>query len=291
MKTTLEKITPKIAQEYLQKVDPAHQRKLIASRAQAFAREMTAGHWFTNHQGIAFDEHGRLIDGQHRLQAIILSGVTLVMLVTRGIAAEMVNGVRLFAIDTIDVGYKRQTGEQLALRHGVENANRVAAATRTILYWATNLTKNTTPIALEILGLYPSIKKLASLSNTRSSRILNGVLVGCFSVAIKSFPYLMSEFVEPFISGAELSKGSPALMLRNIILNNSFGGGGNGRNNFHMAWSFNALRAAALREEVKQLKSSDVGWMFFSEHQKGNVKKIRLAAGLPETVEQEESHD
>ena len=288
MKTVIEKITPRLAQEYLQKVDPAHQRKLIVSRAQAFAREMTAGHWFKNHQGIAFDQHGRLIDGQHRLKAIELSGVTIEMLVTRGIASEMVNGVRLFAIDTIDVGYKRNTGEQLTLRHGVANGNRVAAATRTILYWATNVTKNTTPVALEILGLYPSIKKLASYSNIRSSRILNGVLVGCFSVAIKSFPYLLSEFVEPFISGAELSKGSPALMLRNIVLNNSSGSGGVGRSNFLIAWSFNALRAAALREEVKQLKSSDVGWMFFREHQKGNVRKIRAAAGLTETTQQED---
>lgn len=291
MKTTLEKITPKIAQEYLQKVDPAHQRKLIVSRAQAFAREMTAGHWFQNHQGIAFDEHGRLIDGQHRLQAIILSGVTLVMLVTRGIAAEMVNGVRLFAIDTIDVGYKRQTGEQLALRNGIKDASRVAAATRAVLYWATNLTKNTTPIALEILELYPSIKKLATLSANKNYRILNGPLVGCFSVAVKSFPYLLSEFVEPFLSGANLSKGSPALMLRNIVLNNSSGSGGVGRSNYLIAWSFNALRAAALKEEVKQIKSSAVGWMFFRQQQKANVRKIRLAAGLPERAEEDQKND
>lgn len=289
MKTTLEKITPKIAQEYLQKVDPAHQRKLIVSRAQAFAREMTAGHWFTNHQGIAFDEHGRLIDGQHRLQAIILSGVTLVMLVTRGIAAEMVNGVRLFAIDTIDVGYKRQTGEQLTLRHGIENGNRVASAARTILHWATGLQKNTTPIALEILKIYPSIKQLAS--GSKSNRILTGQLIGCFAIATKSFPELHERFVEPFITGVNLQKNSPVLLLRNILLNNKGSAGGSKSLFTYMSWTLNALRWAALNEEVKQLKGGNVGWMFFAEHQKGNVKKIRLAAGLPETAEQDQKDD
>jgi hypothetical protein len=286
MKTTIEKITPRLAQEYLQKVDPAHQRKLIVSRAQAFAREMTAGHWFLNHQGIAFDEHGRLIDGQHRLKAIELSGLTIQMLVTRGITSEMVNGVKLYAIDTIDVGYKRQTGEQLTLRHGIENGNRVASATRTILHWATGLSKNTTPVALEILGMYPSIKKLASCS--KSCRILNGQLIGCFAIATKSFPELSEQFVDPFISGANLQKNSPVLLLRNILLNNKISDGGKARLSAHMSWTLNALRWAALKEEVKQLKAGNAGWLFFADHQKGNVRKIRAAAGLTETTEQEE---
>ena len=288
MKTTIESITPKIAQEYLQKVDIAHQRKLTISRAQSFAREMTAGHWFLNHQGIAFDEQGRLIDGQHRLKAIELCGITLQMLVTRGIATEMVNGVRLFAIDTIDVGYKRQTGEQLTLRHGIENGNRVAAATRSILNWATSLHKNTTPVALEILGIYPSIKKLSSGNKTK---ILTGPIIGCFAVAIKSFPNLATEFVEPFISGAGLEQGSPALLLRNMLLNNASPCGGSNILHRHTSWAFNALKAAALKENIKRITTSNGGWLFFMEQQKGNVRKIRATAGLTETetTKQEEA--
>lgn len=286
MKTSIEKITPKIAEEYLKSVDPTHQRKMLVGRVDAFAREMTAGHWYQNHQGIAFDNHGRLIDGQHRLQAIVQSGVNLTMLVTRGIESEMVNGIKLYAIDTIDVGYRRETGEQLALRHGIDCANRVAAACRAILYWATGLPKNTTAISLEILALYPNIKKLASFS--KKIRGFNGSLAGCFAIAQKSFPELGEQFIEPFLSGAGLEKNSPALLLRNIIINNPSGGGGRNTIVRHMAWSFNALKAAALKEDIKQIKSSDVGWVFFREQQKANVKKIRIAAGLTETTTQEE---
>lgn len=277
MKTTLEKINPKIAEEWLKNVDPQHQRKLSSSRADAFAREMRAGHWFLNHQGIAFDEHGRLIDGQHRLEAIRRSGVTLLMLVTRGVASEMVNGIKLYAIDTIDVGYGRKTGEQLALRHGVENANRVASACRAVLQWATGVVKNTTPIALEILNLYPNIKKLATI--TKNIRYIPSPVVGCLAVAVKAFPNLNDEFVEPFITGAGLEKNSPVLLLRNVMINNKDMGGGC-KTIRSMAWAFNCLKAAALKEEMKQVKSSDVGWIFFQQQQKPSVRKIRLIAGL-----------
>ena len=285
MKTIVEKITPKIAEEYLKKVKAGNQRKLIMSRAESYAREMRAGHWFLNHQGIAFDENGCLIDGQHRLQAIILSDLPICMLVTRGIAAEMVNGVRLFAIDTIDNGYKRQTGEQLALRHGVENANRVAAATRAILFWATSIKKNTTPVALEILNLYPSIKKLSAGNKTK---ILTGPIIGCLAVAIKSFPNLAEEFIEPFITGAGLEQNSPALLLRNTLLNNASPDGGSNLLVRHISWAFNALKAASLKQNIKRLGSNNAGWLFFIEQQKGSVRKIRVAAGLTETTTQEE---
>ncbi|NBR72225.1 MAG: hypothetical protein EBT75_09065 [Proteobacteria bacterium] len=283
MKTIVEKITPKIAEEYLKKVKAGNQRKLIMSRAESYAREMRAGHWFLNHQGIAFDENDCLIDGQHRLMAIILSGIAICLLVTRGIAAEMVNGVRLYAIDTIDNGYKRQTGEQLALRHGVENANRVAAATRAVLLWATGIPKNTTSVALEILSIYPSIKKLSS---GNKSKTLPGSVVGCFAVALRAFPELFDSFVDPYITGANLKKGSPALLLRNLILNTPIGGGSATYRCINQC--FYALKAAALHEDIKTVRNNESGSRFFAQNQKGIVRKIREAAGLTETTTQEE---
>jgi hypothetical protein len=43
---------------------------------------MTSGHWRQTHQGIAFDEKGKLIDGQHRLAAIMMANKTISMPVT-----------------------------------------------------------------------------------------------------------------------------------------------------------------------------------------------------------------
>ena len=80
--TTTILITPQVAAEWLQ--GRTHQRALRDSVVDRYARVMKAGGWRLTHQGIAFDESGMLIDGQHRLWAIVLSGVSVWMMVHRG---------------------------------------------------------------------------------------------------------------------------------------------------------------------------------------------------------------
>lgn len=54
-----------------------HNRPLRQSLVDRYVRDMQAGRWRLTHQGIAFNVDGVLIDGQHRLWAIVLSGVTV----------------------------------------------------------------------------------------------------------------------------------------------------------------------------------------------------------------------
>lgn len=60
---------------------------------------MSRNAWPITHQGIAFDEFGQLIDGQHRLHAIVKSKKTIPCLVSTGIQFE--------AVSVIDRGLKR----------------------------------------------------------------------------------------------------------------------------------------------------------------------------------------
>lgn len=73
-------ITPKQAQEWLNK--KGYNRNLSKSHVTYLANEIINGNWKLTHQGIAFDEQGRLIDGQHRLQAIINANIPIKMMVT-----------------------------------------------------------------------------------------------------------------------------------------------------------------------------------------------------------------
>lgn len=87
LKTTIEKITPHVALNYLARnVD--HNRKLKPSVVKTLIGILQRGEWLLTHQGIAFDREGNLIDGQHRLQAIADSGITATMTVTRNVAPE-----------------------------------------------------------------------------------------------------------------------------------------------------------------------------------------------------------
>lgn len=86
MTTAIEKITPAIASKMLESnTKNRNMSKLAVTR---LAKNMSDGNWKTTHQGIAIDDEGVLIDGQHRLAAIVLSNTTQEMLVTRGMPSN-----------------------------------------------------------------------------------------------------------------------------------------------------------------------------------------------------------
>jgi hypothetical protein len=62
-------ITPARAAELL--AANSTNRPLSRAVVHGFAEAMRRGEWMVTHQGIAFDVHGVLVDGQHRLAAII----------------------------------------------------------------------------------------------------------------------------------------------------------------------------------------------------------------------------
>lgn len=78
-------VTPDLAARWLEKNHP-NNRPVAWRRVEAFASDMRAGAWMLTHQGICFDGDGRLIDGQHRLHAVIGAKMTVRMLVVRNAA-------------------------------------------------------------------------------------------------------------------------------------------------------------------------------------------------------------
>ena len=81
MHTSTETITPTTAAAYLER--NTGNRTLNPKHVEALADSMIAGHWQCTHEGIAFDLAGALIDGQHRLTAVVKSGCTITSLVFR----------------------------------------------------------------------------------------------------------------------------------------------------------------------------------------------------------------
>jgi len=99
-------ITPDMASRWLQDGNTAN-RHLVASYAERLARDMKEGRWVLTHEGIAFDPHGRLLDGQHRLKAIVLAGVAIDMFVWFNITPA--------ALLAINTGRKRTLVDSLTL--------------------------------------------------------------------------------------------------------------------------------------------------------------------------------
>ena len=92
----------------------------------AYARDMLNGVWVPTHQGIAFNDRDELIDGQHRLTAIIQSGVTVRMMVTFGLPSR-IDGSEMTTMDAVDRGRTRSVADQLKIQHGMENGALIAS--------------------------------------------------------------------------------------------------------------------------------------------------------------------
>lgn len=121
-------ITPAMAEKWLE--GNTHNRKLRQDRVDEFIADLKAGRWLVTHQGIAFDENGVLIDGQHRLYAIWYSGISAKALVTRGLPLDT-----QYVIDT---GLPRAVHDTLTLMGShLPGVNATTMLHAAILRWVT----------------------------------------------------------------------------------------------------------------------------------------------------------
>ena len=99
-----EKITPQQASEILATANDKNRTIKPATVAQ-YTRAMQAGDWKISDSIIGFDESGLLVNGQHRLAAIVKSGTTQHFFVARGLPAS--------AVATFDQGRNRTASDTL----------------------------------------------------------------------------------------------------------------------------------------------------------------------------------
>lgn len=118
------RVTPSLAEAWLAK--NTHNRNLREGHVKGLAHDMSTGAWTFNGEAIKFAPDGTLLDGQHRLAAIAMSGATIEMLVINNVAPEYQH--------TMDTGSKRTPGDMLRLR-GEKNYNILAAGIRACIIW------------------------------------------------------------------------------------------------------------------------------------------------------------
>lgn len=114
----VEDVTPLLAESWLGKNQS--NRNVRDRVVDAYARDMKSGDWRLTGEAIKFGSGGRLLDGQHRLHAVVASGATVRMMVVRGLD-EAVQTV-------IDSGACRTAGDALRMRGEREYSTLAAAA-------------------------------------------------------------------------------------------------------------------------------------------------------------------
>lgn len=202
-------VTPEIASRWLGK--NVKNRNLRQSVVRGYARDMAAGNWLLTGEAVKFDTDGNLIDGQHRLMAIVQSGRTVPLFVVRGVAAD--------AQHVMDTGAKRSASDALGLQ-GHKHATLVAAASRLgIVIESGRDARNVAPTHSEIseyLDAHPELSAHAPAVDQirRHVDLPPSVLLFAWSLFSARDPEACVTFFESLANNATTGPGDP----RNTLL-------------------------------------------------------------------------
>lgn len=235
-------VTPTKALEWLalnKKNRPVKERRVAF-----YCKEMLAGRWRVNHQGIAFDPDGNLVDGQHRLMAIARAGVSVEMFVAHGVEDST----------TVDKGAGRSVSDELNMYDGTQNARAVVAIINAMRF--AEIGTNASALlsvgeAREFVTKWKEHFEWFFAEKSYHFRLFPAPIAAAFIIAHRFAPETTEVFMGRYSMGEGLSRGDPEFALRNYVtLNTSVGAGGtSGR----ISMTRRALQALAYKRDGKQL--------------------------------------
>lgn len=172
IQTTIERITPAIAEAYLEM--NTRNRTMRDNHVYKLASDIEAGRWHINGASIVFNGDGTLLDGQHRLAAIVKAGKPVEMLVVRGVSKA--------AMATIDANISRKASDAAQLA-GYTNTNNLVGTVRLLMNVKLNTVARgdwaSTGTIMEFLRVHPHIQDSVNAAN-KMAKIVPVTLVGAW---------------------------------------------------------------------------------------------------------------
>lgn len=110
-------VTPALAEGWLS--GNTVNRKIREAAVNQYASDMIAGRWSITNDALCFSPDGLLLNGQHRLAAVIASGETVAMLVMHNVPDE--------SMGHMDTGVKRSSADYFGF-HGETHTAALAAS-------------------------------------------------------------------------------------------------------------------------------------------------------------------
>lgn len=210
--------TPALAQAWLDK--GRHNRAVVPNAVRFYSRVMSAGGWRVNGEPIIVNEHDKVINGQHRLLAVIDSNCTVPMLVVYGIADD--------AFDTIDTGRIR-SGRDILSIHGVDDSMAMSAAAT--LLWKyerangvmTAAVAHETPTnseLVDVLNRHPLLQASLPFAIGIKKLCGRGRAAFCHYIFACRDKVAADRFFDDLAKGENLRDGQAVYLLREALLAN-----------------------------------------------------------------------
>lgn len=208
-------ITPQAAEYLLEHHNPIN-RPLRPGVAERYGREMKAGGWMINNEGMGFDRSGALVDGQHRLYACVDAGVPFDTLIVVGLDP----GAR----ETVNVGLKRTLADRVGFRTG-ERVSSLFAAIGRCMIDPMNLGRSKTDQDL-IQFLQDNAVAIAFVESAIKSKMRGVTQATVLAPIARAYTYedhdALASFIQVITTGhpdPERAAGSAsAITFRNMLL-------------------------------------------------------------------------
>lgn len=207
-------VTPEMASRWLERNDK--NRPLGNAVAYRYARSIRNGAWMPNGECIIFCTGGTLLDGQHRLRAVVLAGVAVPMCV--------IEGVDPAAYKTLNVGAKRTVAQYFAM-DGERNAPQLAGA---LSYLGMILAGgNTGGRQMSVFDFYAMLEQHSSIRESVAyvkpkaiRKLIEPSPFAAVHYAItQKYPGSpATEFFESLLDGTNIESGSPVQRLRDQLI-------------------------------------------------------------------------
>lgn len=251
MKVSITKVTPLMASEFLN--NNKSNRKINKAQLQMIIRAIDDGKWRLTHQGIAFYTDGELADGQHRLEAIMRTGVSLTMPVFNGVERDIDtvlaidSGKGRTVTDGALISGLKITSTDLSIAKGLEFGYTDRSFKKLTHAESCDLCKKHEQELLNVKLLFPKSKSfitIAPIKVAAAIAIKEGVdllLAKEFCDALSTGEYKNSIFVN-------------AVRLRSKLLSKNYNGGGDRGTAFNMM--YNTLIKTSKGLEVKRIVES-----------------------------------
>ncbi len=213
-------ITPAMAEKFL--LTNKLNRRLSDRNVDALYLQMKGGNWMLTGDPIKFSAEGNLIDGQHRLKAIIKYGSPVDLFVAKGLEEE--------CFQVIDTGKNRSAADVLSAS-GIKYSNSIAAIAKAIILWKsgifsktgghTRLTATNKSI-LEFVENTPDIHEISAYCQNhiyQNFRLIPlSTIAMLYFILSKKNQTKCDEFFGKYASGIDLSKNNPIRHLRDRLI-------------------------------------------------------------------------
>lgn len=206
-----ETITPTKAKKWLENKNKDN-RRLRKGIVSAYARDIKNGSWEFTGDAIRFNGDGTLIDGQHRLAAVVSANKPIKSLVIRGLESKS-----KFVFDT---GAKRNLADVLHYKGYSCTALLGASIRWCVQYERESLSAYTSGSRLvstsEALSWIEKNKRIADLAKLVNGTAFPYGSVNCAIIAIMYYDKTGEArgFYEQLVKGEGLHKGHPVYELR-----------------------------------------------------------------------------